>query len=79
MSRLFIVGYFLVADKSFGPLVRVNVLIGVGLLADPLAFADAGWILGTLILLFCALVTNCTLLLLCSPRELDQSLPQEKG
>lgn len=44
--------------------LRVNVLIGVGLLADPLAFADAGWIFGTLILLFCALVTNCKLLLL---------------
>lgn len=37
----------------------INVLVGVGLLADPLAFADAGWILGTLLLLYCALVTNC--------------------
>lgn len=44
-------------ERSF---CSVNVLIGVGLLADPLAFADSGWIFGTLLLLFCALVTNCT-------------------
>jgi solute carrier family 32 (vesicular inhibitory amino acid transporter) len=37
----------------------VNVLIGVGLLAEPLAFADAGWVLGSILLLFCALITNC--------------------
>jgi len=42
----------------------VNVLVGVGLLADPLAFAYGGWILGVLLLLFCALVTNCTYSLL---------------
>lgn len=53
-------------------LVRVNVLIGVGLLADPLAFADAGWIFGTLILLFCALVTNCTLP---PPRSCQEDFP----
>lgn len=34
-------------------------LIGVGLLAEPLAFADAGWVLGSILLLFCALITNC--------------------
>lgn len=38
----------------------MNVLIGVGLLADPLAFADAGWVFGCILLLFCCLVTNCT-------------------
>lgn len=37
----------------------VNVLVGVGLLAEPLAFADAGWIVGTFLLLFCALITCC--------------------
>ncbi|KAK4052660.1 hypothetical protein OIV83_001947 [Microbotryomycetes sp. JL201] len=38
----------------------VNVLIGVGLLAEPFAFAEAGWVLGTILLLFCALITNYT-------------------
>ncbi|GAA5897381.1 hypothetical protein JCM5296_004148 [Sporobolomyces johnsonii] len=51
----------------------VNVLVGVGLLADPLAFADAGWVLGTLLLLFCALVTNYTAKMLASLMRLDPS------
>lgn len=50
----------------------VNVLIGVGLLADPLAFADAGWIFGTLILLFCALVTNYTAKMLAAMMRQDR-------
>lgn len=36
-------------------------MVGVGLLALPLAFADAGWLLGSFLLLFCALITNCRL------------------
>ncbi|GAA6060680.1 hypothetical protein JCM10212_005062 [Sporobolomyces blumeae] len=49
----------------------VNVLVGVGLLADPLAFAYGGWVLGTLLLLFCALVTNYTAKMLASLMRLD--------
>ncbi|GAA5949075.1 hypothetical protein JCM3765_004004 [Sporobolomyces pararoseus] len=49
----------------------VNVLVGVGLLAEPLAFAYGGWLLGTLLLLFCALVTNYTAKMLASLMRLD--------
>ncbi|GAA5896104.1 Avt1p [Sporobolomyces salmoneus] len=49
----------------------VNVLVGVGLLAEPLAFAYGGWILGTVLLLFCALVTNYTAKMLASLMRLD--------
>lgn len=38
----------------------MNVLIGVGILAFPLAFRYAGWLLGSLIFAFCALGTNYT-------------------
>jgi vesicular inhibitory amino acid transporter len=38
----------------------VNALIGVGILALPLAFAYSGWILGTLLFLLCGLLTNYT-------------------
>lgn len=37
----------------------VNVLVGVGLLALPLSFAESGWLLGGVMLIFCALITNC--------------------
>lgn len=37
-----------------------NVLLGVGILAEPVAFAHAGWIAGTLVLLYCGLITNYT-------------------
>ncbi|GEM08912.1 amino acid transporter [Rhodotorula toruloides] len=50
----------------------VNVLIGVGLLADPLAFADAGWIFGTILLLFCCLVTNYTAKMLAAMMRQDR-------
>ncbi|GAA5871993.1 hypothetical protein JCM16303_000937 [Sporobolomyces ruberrimus] len=49
----------------------VNVLVGVGLLAEPLAFAYGGWFLGTLLLLFCALVTNYTAKMLAALMRLD--------
>ncbi|ORY78078.1 transmembrane amino acid transporter protein-domain-containing protein [Leucosporidium creatinivorum] len=52
----------------------VNVLIGVGLLAEPLAFADAGWVLGTILLLFCALITNYTGKMLAKMMARDLSL-----
>ncbi|GAA5929984.1 Avt1p [Sporobolomyces koalae] len=49
----------------------VNVLVGVGLLADPLAFAYGGWIIGTLLLVFCALITNYTAKMLAALMRLD--------
>ncbi|SCV70229.1 BQ2448_1623 [Microbotryum intermedium] len=52
----------------------VNVLIGVGLLAEPLAFADAGWAIGTTLLLFCALITNYTGKMLARIMRQDSSL-----
>ncbi|SCZ87353.1 BZ3500_MvSof-1268-A1-R1_Chr2-2g04819 [Microbotryum saponariae] len=52
----------------------VNVLIGVGLLAEPFAFADAGWAIGTLLLLFCALITNYTGKMLAKIMRQDSSL-----
>ncbi|KAI8378893.1 transmembrane amino acid transporter protein-domain-containing protein [Choanephora cucurbitarum] len=38
----------------------VNVLVGIGILTLPFAFRCAGWVMGSLIFLFCALVTNYT-------------------
>lgn len=38
----------------------VNVLVGIGVLALPLAFRCAGWLMGSLIFLFCSLLTNYT-------------------
>ncbi|KAL8287435.1 hypothetical protein RQP46_003293 [Phenoliferia psychrophenolica] len=52
----------------------INVLIGVGLLAEPLAFADAGWVCGTLLLLFCALITNYTAKMLARIMSEDPTL-----
>ncbi|GAA5905724.1 hypothetical protein JCM8208_000878 [Rhodotorula glutinis] len=51
----------------------VNVLIGVGLLAEPLAFADAGWVGGMLLLVFCALVTNYTAKMLAAMMKQDRT------
>ncbi|GAA6019651.1 hypothetical protein JCM10207_006958 [Rhodosporidiobolus poonsookiae] len=49
-------------ESSWGQTLfnTINVLIGVGLLADPLAFADSGWVVGVLLLVFCSLVTFYT-------------------
>ncbi|KAL1920329.1 uncharacterized protein VTP21DRAFT_1475 [Calcarisporiella thermophila] len=38
----------------------INVLMGIGILALPLGFRFAGWILGTLIFIFCCAVTRYT-------------------
>jgi len=38
----------------------INVLVGVSILAEPLAFAQAGWIFSFVVLTFCGLVTNWT-------------------
>ncbi|KAI7872845.1 transmembrane amino acid transporter protein-domain-containing protein [Spinellus fusiger] len=38
----------------------VNVLLGVGMLALPLALRYAGWVWGSLIFVFCSLLTNYT-------------------
>lgn len=50
----------------------MNVLIGVGILAFPLAFRCAGWIVGTFTFMFCAVGTNYTAKLLA--RCMDASL-----
>lgn len=42
----------------------INVLIGVGILAFPLAFRYAGWLIGSFVFFFCALTTNYTAKLL---------------
>ncbi|ORY94657.1 transmembrane amino acid transporter protein-domain-containing protein [Syncephalastrum racemosum] len=42
----------------------MNVLIGVGILAFPLAFRCAGWLVGTFAFVFCAIGTNYTAKLL---------------
>jgi vesicular inhibitory amino acid transporter len=38
----------------------INVLVGIGVLALPLAFRCAGWFFGSLVFLFCVLATNYT-------------------
>lgn len=38
----------------------INVLVGIGVLALPLAFRCAGWLMGSLVFLFCVLSTNYT-------------------
>ncbi|KAI8136681.1 transmembrane amino acid transporter protein-domain-containing protein [Fennellomyces sp. T-0311] len=47
----------------------MNVLIGVGILAFPLAFRYAGWLIGSAIFIFCAIGTNYTAKILA--RSLD--------
>lgn len=42
----------------------INILIGVGILAVPMAFGDAGWLFGSFLLIFCALITCCRFLFL---------------
>ncbi|MCJ1472900.1 hypothetical protein MMC13_001549 [Lambiella insularis] len=51
-----------------------NVLIGVGLLSLPLGIHHAGWLIGLLFLLFAALTTAYTALLLGKCLDLDRSL-----
>jgi len=38
----------------------IAVLVGIGVLSEPLAFAYAGWIGGTALLIFFGFVTNYT-------------------
>lgn len=52
----------------------INVLVGVSILAEPLAFARAGWVLGSIILVFCGLLTNWTAKLLARMLARDHSL-----
>ncbi|KAK9899790.1 hypothetical protein P389DRAFT_4127 [Cystobasidium minutum MCA 4210] len=49
-------------SSTFGQTLfnAINVLIGIGILALPLAFSQAGWILGILLLIFCSALTNYT-------------------
>lgn len=52
----------------------VNTLIGVGLLALPLAINYSGWIVGLLFLTFAAVVTSYTAKLLTACLDIDQAL-----
>ena len=52
--RMYIV---LLNDQLFN---TVAVLIGVGLLSESLAFYYAGWVMGTVLLVYFALLTNYT-------------------
>ncbi|CDH53169.1 amino acid transporter transmembrane [Lichtheimia corymbifera JMRC:FSU:9682] len=51
-----------VAKSSFWQAVfnSTNILMGVGILALPLGFKLAGWVIGTLVFIFCFVVTNYT-------------------
>ncbi|CAH7690614.1 transmembrane amino acid transporter protein-domain-containing protein [Phakopsora pachyrhizi] len=51
-----------------------NILCGVGLLSEPLAFATTGWIGGTILFIFCGLATNYTAKLLASLMTEDRNL-----
>ncbi|KAI7882722.1 hypothetical protein K492DRAFT_144712 [Lichtheimia hyalospora FSU 10163] len=50
------------AKSSFMQAVfnSTNILMGVGILALPLGFKLAGWVIGTLVFIFCFVVTNYT-------------------
>ena len=52
----------------------INVLIGVGLLALPLAFKYSGWLIGMLFFLFSAAATSYTAKLLAKCLDVDNSL-----
>lgn len=52
----------------------VNVLVGVGLLALPLAMRYAGWVIGVLFLCFAAIATSYTAKLLAKCADVDNSL-----
>ena len=52
----------------------VNVLVGVGLLSLPLGFKHAGWLVGIVFLVFCAIITRYTAITLAKCLELDDSL-----
>lgn len=52
----------------------VNVLIGVGLLALPLALRYSGWVPGLIFLVFAAAITNYTAKLLAKCLDVDSSL-----
>lgn len=52
----------------------VNVLIGVGLLALPLAFKYSGWVVGIVFLIFSAITTCYTAKLLAKCLDVDNSL-----
>ena len=52
----------------------INILVGIGLLSLPLAFKYSGWILGTVMLVACGLVTIYTAKILARCMEVDQTL-----
>ncbi|KAI8064074.1 transmembrane amino acid transporter protein-domain-containing protein [Thamnidium elegans] len=56
----------------------VNVLVGVGILALPLSFRIAGWLYGTLILVFCCLVTNYTAKVIAKCLNVNKNLDQDE-
>ncbi|KAI9476164.1 MAG: transmembrane amino acid transporter protein-domain-containing protein [Benjaminiella poitrasii] len=49
----------------------INILIGVGILALPLGFKNAGWVMGLLVFLFCFGLTNYTAKLLVKCLDAD--------
>ncbi|KAH8927216.1 hypothetical protein BT69DRAFT_1258501 [Atractiella rhizophila] len=63
-------------SSTFGQTLfnTINVLIGVGILSEPLAFSHAGWIGGSILLIFCGGVTNYTGKLLARIMYSDSSL-----
>lgn len=67
----------MVAGQSTGPqtiLNSVNVMIGVGLLALPVALLNTGWALGLPLLLFCCISTCWTATYLSKAMDTDSTL-----
>lgn len=56
----------------------VNVLVGVGILALPLSFRLAGWLYGSLIVMFCCLVTNYTAKVIVKCLNVNKNLGQDE-
>lgn len=56
----------------------VNVLVGVGILALPLSFRIAGWLYGSIILIFCCLATNYTAKIIVKCLNVNKNLEQDE-
>lgn len=67
----------IIAGQSTGPQTvfnSVNVLIGIGLLALPLAFKHSGWVVGVPTLVICAFLTFCSAEILSRCMDTDPTL-----
>lgn len=71
MRESLVIGQSTVPQTVFN---SVNVLIGVGLLSLPLAMKHAGWLLGSMFLLFAAIATSYTAKLLAKCLDVHRSL-----